>query len=330
MTTRALSFFSPSSLLALSFALLLTSSPRLLAQLTQFNLSSPTGLNFYTYTWTPLTVAGSGGGYLLDPAADQQTGQIEDDFVSSASTPGFFMRYGNVPGVGAANEASIAFRFLMNKVYFNNQGVPTFGGLASIGMDSNGDGAIDIVFTVVGKNQSNGINYQLPGTGANVSPSTTSLGSNVLLSAFNSSNFDYRVADNTIYPGWTQVSTEPDAVITFALSFTNINTALAAAGKAPITASTMLRFIAFTSTQGNSINQDVYGSTGISGAVRFDAPGGGFTELTDATGRPIPEPATWFSLAALLGAGYGLKRLRSSRATSGARNVGATPAATVS
>jgi hypothetical protein len=327
MMTRALRLRPSFATLAVAIALVFRFAPSASAQLTQFSVSSPTGINFYTYTWTPLTVAGSGG-YLLDPTADQQTGQFEDDFVSSASTPGFFMRYGNIPGVGAANEEAIAFRMVMNKAYYDNKGNPVFGGLASIGLDSNNDGTIDIVFTVVGKNQDKGINYQLPGTGANVSPSTTTLGSNVLLSTFNSSNFDYRLADNTIYPGWTQVTTDPDAVITFALSFTNINTALAAAGKAPITSSTLLRFIAFTSTQGNSINQDVYGSNGISGAVRFDAPGGGFTELTDATGRPIPEPATWLSLTALLGAGYGLKRLRESRAA-GRRHTSA-PTAPVS
>ena len=280
-----------------------------LAQAQSFSVSDITGLNFYTYFWTPLTVAGGGGAYLSDPTLDQQTGQIQDDFVGSATTPGFFMRYGQINGVD-----SVAFRLVENKVSYDNKGVPTFSGQASIGMDSDGDGAIDIVFTVIGKNQSNGISYQAPGTGANVSPSTTTLGGPVLISSFNSTNFDYRVADASIYPGWTQVGTDPDAVLTFSISFASLNAALNAVGKASITPTTLVRFIAFTSTQTNAINQDVYGSTGISSAVRFDAPGGGFTEWTDVTGRPVPEPPTIFAVGALLAVGCIIKFRRGRKA----------------
>ena len=275
-----------------------------------FTVSSPTGLNFYTYNWTPLTT--TGGNYLLDPALDQQTGQVADDFVSAASTPGFFMRYGLINGV-----ESVAFRVVLNKLTTDNKGNPDFIGQVSIGFDSTGDGALDLVLTTIGKNSTNGINWQAPGTGANVSPNTTTLGTPTLISAFTATNFDYRVADSTIYPGWTQIGPAPDAVLTFSISFASLNSALAAVGKPAVTADSMLRFIAFTSTQTNSINQDVYGTTGISTAVRFDA-GGGFTEFTDLTGRPIPEPSTLISLGAFLAAALGVKRLRRSRRPSAA------------
>ena len=275
------------------------------ARAQSFSVSDPTRLNISTYYWTPLTVAGSGGNFMSDPAADQQTGQYADDFVGTATNPGFFIRFGQINGTD-----SVAFRIVENKVY-SSQGTPTFTGQASIGMDADGNGSIDIVFTAIGKNQGNGINWQAPGTGANVSPSTTTLGTPTLITGFNASNFDYRPVDATIYPGWTQVTTDPDAVLTFALTLTQINTALAAVGQAPVTSSTLLRFIAFTSTQTNAINQDIYGSSGISGAVRFDAPGGGFTEFTDFTGRPVPEPSTYVSLGVLLGVGLVVRaRLR--------------------
>lgn len=301
MSRRSPRFLRQAVLLLAVFALSLGTVRTASAQ--AFTVSDPTGLNFFTYTWTPLTT--TGGGYLLDPPLDQQTGQKADDFVSGASTPGFFMRYGTIGGV-----ESVAFRLVENALYTDNRGLPAFAGQASIGMDTNNDGAIDIVFTVIGKNQNNGISYQAPGTGANVSPNTTSLGTPVLISAFTATNFDYRAADNTIYPGWTQSGPEVDAVLTFALSFQQINNALTALGKATVTSSTLLRFIAFTSTQTNAINQDVYGSNGISGAVRFDAPGGGFTEYTDLTGRPIPEPSTWVGLGALLATGLIVHRVR--------------------
>lgn len=272
-----------------------------------FSVADPTASSAGNYTWAPLLA--SGGTFLLDPASDQQTGQTADDYVSSTGNPGFFMRYGQINGVD-----SVAFRFLENKIYTDNKGVPDFAGQASVGLDTTGDGAIDIVFTVIGKNSNNGINYQAPGTGANVSPNTTSLGTPVLMSAFNATNFSYVAVDSTNYPGWTQVGTDPDAMLTFSISFASLNAALNALGKPSITPSTLVRFIAFTSTQTNAINQDVYGSNGISGATRFDAPGGGFTEYTDATGRPIPEPTTGVAVGVLLAAGLFVRHRRRSRA----------------
>lgn len=274
-----------------------------------FSITDPTASSAGNYTWAPLLSAS--GGYLLDPANDQQTGQTADDYVSSASNPGFFMRYGQINGVD-----SVAFRLMENTLTTDNKGNPSFTGQASIGLDTTGDGAIDIVFTVIGKNSNNGINYQAPGSGTNDSPNTTTLGTPTLISAFNASNFSYTAVNSTNYPGWTQVGTDPDAMLTFSLSFASLNAALNAVGKPSITTSTLVRFIAFTSTQTNAINQDVYGSTGISGATRFDAPGGGFTDYTDSTGkpRPTPEPATGAAVGVLLAAGLMVRHRRRSRA----------------
>lgn len=279
-----------------------------------FTVSDPTRADASTYYWTPLTIAGSGGAFLTDPALDQQTGQIEDDLVGGTDIPGFFIRFGQISGVDA-----VAFRLIENKPMLS-KGVPTFSGQVSVGMDSDGTGSIDIVFTAIGKNQGKGINYQAPGTGTNDSPSTTTLGSPVLITAFTASNFDYRLVDSTIYPGYTQVGTDPDAVLTFALTLAQVNAALAAVNQPAITPTTLVRFIAFTSTQTNAINQDIYGSSGISGAVRFDAPGGGFTEFTDLTGQPVPEPSTVVGVAALMGVGLWVRWRREKR--SGKGNAG--------
>lgn len=265
-----------------------------LARAQSFTVTSQTrtGVAAPTYFWTPLTVAGSGGSYVTDPTADQQTGQPEDDLIGSGTNPGFFVKYGQIGGVD-----SVAFRLVEEKAYLNNQSVPTFTGGVYVGIDTNGDGALDIVVSAVGKSQGNGINYQNPGPGANVSPSTTSLGNLINLSAFTSTNFDYQVLDGTSatsvsrYAGYTQVGATADAILTFAVTLAQLNSGLTALGKATVNSTTMMRFIAFTSQQGNAINQDVYGPNGISTAVRFDS-GGGFTEYTDLTGKPVPEPAT--------------------------------------
>jgi hypothetical protein len=271
-------------------------APRI-ARAQAFTINDPTvSADGSTYYWTPFTVAGSGGAKMSDPTIDQQTGQLADDLVGSATTPGFFIRYGQIDGVD-----SVAFRIMENKVY-EHQGDPNFTGQVSVGLDTDNDGGLDIVLTAIGKNSSNGINYQAPGGGLNNSPSTTSLGNAVLLSPFTTTNFDYRAVDSTIYPNWTQIGTDPDAALSFAFSFASLNSALTALGEATITTDTLLRFMAFTSTQTNSINQDIYGPSGISAATTFTA-SGGFSELTTITGKPIPELSSGILTGGLLAAG---------------------------
>jgi hypothetical protein len=262
-----------------------------------FSVSDPTtSADGSVYYWTPFTVAGSGGVKMSDPTIDQQTGQTADDLVGSATTPGFFIRFGQINGVD-----SVAFRLMENKLYTQG-GNTNFTGQVSVGLDTDGDGGLDIVLTAIGKNSNNGINYQAPGTGLNNSPSTTSLANPVLMSAFTSSNFDYQAVNSTLYPNWTQIGSDPDASLTFALSFASLNNALTTLGESTITTSTLLRFIAFTSTQTNAINQDLYGPNGITDATTFSA-SGAFTEFTDITGRPVPELPTAVLTGGLLGVG---------------------------
>lgn len=279
-----------------------------LSRAQSFSVTDPTtSADGSTYYWTPFTVAGGGGTRMSDPTIDQQTGQVQDDLVGSASTPGFFIRYGQIGGVD-----SVAFRFVENKLYVSGQSPPAFTGQVSVGMDTNNDGAIDIVLTVIGKNSNNGINYQGPGAGTNTSPSTTTLSNPTLISAFSATNFDYEQINSTLYPNWTQIGTDPDAVLTFAVSFASLNSALNALGDASLTTSTLIRFIAFTSTQTNAINQDIYGPNGISAAQTFTT-SGAFSELTTITGVPIPEPSSGVSMGGLLGIGMLIGGLRKYR-----------------
>lgn len=278
-------------------------APRI-AQAQAFTVNDPTvSVDGSTCYWTSFTVAGSGGVKMSDPTIDQQTGQLGDDLVGNATTPGFFIRYGQINGVD-----SVAFRVMENKVYTQG-GSTSFGGQVSIGLDTDNDGGLDIVITAIGKNSNNGINYQAPGTGLNNSPSTTSLGNPTLLSAFDANNYSYQAVDSTIYPNWTQIGADPDAALTFSFSFASLNAALTALGESTITTSSYLRFMAFTSTQTNAINQDIYGPNGITDATTF-VTSGGFSELTTITGKPVPEPSTVILTGGLLGAGllFGSRR----------------------
>ncbi|HEY0945709.1 MAG TPA: PEP-CTERM sorting domain-containing protein [Opitutaceae bacterium] len=283
-----------------------------------------------TYNFAPLQVAGSGGSlFLSDSRADQQTGQYGDDFVGgSTSNPGFMMQYGQINGVDY-----VAFRLRYNEYnptsYDNNA-------KTRLGMDGDGDGDIDLFFGVdFHNNSAPTIGFQAPGTGLNVSPSTTSIGNNFIptfeagesslaqsyLTLQDGVTFSYMQVTEANTPGFTNFASgkagtpDADAYMTFAVPFLYLQEALQDLSGVNITPSSFVRFIAFTSTQNNSINQDIFGSNGISGSVRFDAPGGGFTEYTDATGSPVPEPATYAQVGTLLGIGgfLWLKRRRQTR-----------------
>lgn len=215
-------------------------------------------------------VVTSSGTPMTDFLNDQQTGQGSDDF----SVNGFYMNFVNVGGVQTQ-----VLRFQMNT--FDPKG---FRGNLRIGIDATGDGAIDLFYGVSTSGSSAGIYFQNPGTGLNVSPSTTTLGTNYGMIALTSTNYSYVQSDVVA----------DDAMISFSVPFASINSALQGVG-IQADSSTFMRFIAFTATQSNSINQDMYGTSGINSAVRFDAEGGGFTEFQNFNGaRPVvPEPSTY-------------------------------------
>lgn len=215
-------------------------------------------------------VVGISGSLLTDVLNDQQTGQGSDDF----SVNGFFMNYETVNGV-----LTQFVRFQFN--VFDSKG---FRGNVRLGVDANYDGDIDLFYgvTVTGGNNNSGIFFQNPGTGLNISPSTTSLLSSYGRVALTSDNYSYTVSDVI----------SDDSMLSFAVSFNSINSALNNLG-ININEDSYLRYVAFTSTQDNSINQDLYGSTVVNTSIRFDE--GVFTEYSNFSGNiPIvPEPQVY-------------------------------------
>lgn len=213
---------------------------------------------------------------MTDFLADQATGQGADDFVVN----GIYLKYGLANGVYTQYVRAV----------FTNYQSKGFGGNFKVGVDANADGALDIVYGVVDTGGNKGIVIQVPTTGA-VSTGSTSLGAATSTIAFTTTNYNYSVLD---------FGTTGYGMLTFAINFSTVQTALANQG-ITVDQNTYLRSIFFTATNQGAINQDIYGTSGITNTLRFDS-GGGFTEYQNFTGGtiPIPEPSTYIQIGAIL------------------------------
>lgn len=243
-----------------------------------------------TTGWNAWTTAA--GAVMTDSLADQQTGQGQDDFVG-----GFKQQAGYL---GSDTVKSIMWQTQMAK--YDSKG---FNGSIELGMNLTGSGgAINLIMKVSDK--TGDITFATPGTGANDGPSTTSWGNfnTTGVIALTASNYNY----SAVPTGTTSYGTNTNAFVTFAISYTNLQAAIRTyAGPAfssfVVNDLTALSFIAFTSTQGNAINQDLFGTTGNTSSTGTFASLGAGTSFIRPGGGPIPEPAAFFHLGGILGVG---------------------------
>lgn len=270
------------------FIILLLVTATSLAQTTIYVAGPRTGLGS---AWVGMTSTYNPGNttFLSDPLSDQQTGQSSDDFVNTAGQPGMFISNGFVGGV-----ASVGLR-----VYLAGYQPSGYTGNIRFGIDANSDGVVDLFFgpALGGAAKNQGIVFQLPTGAGNYSPSTTNLGNNFGRISFTSLNFDYQMLNSTIDSTWTNVGPDTNAVLSFNFPTQTLKDILATVG-ITMNDQTYFSILAFTSTQANAINQDLYGSVGITNTTRFDGIDGGFTDYYAFDGswrsRPIvPEPSTY-------------------------------------
>ena len=125
--------------------------------LTNINLAGNTG-------WSSLLY-----GSRQDPGGDQQASKASTDIVGDAGHATLYFNYDN-KGTATESDDEISYRF---RVASADSG-GAFGAKGIIGIDADLDGTIDIYVGVDDAQTSNVVLYN-PGTGANISPNTSSI-----------------------------------------------------------------------------------------------------------------------------------------------------------
>jgi hypothetical protein len=235
---------------------------------------------------------------VFDHGNDAQTGDPRAELVGDVDNPGFYFGYDRDP-LNALNGGSLLFRVRVAAWDTNTNDHTTPGNFAGqygsnlfIGIDGNGDGAIDIFVSADdrGTPATNGVKIFYPAcaaaTGCFTGPSTTSLGAQTGSTALFTTtgltpNFDWRQVTSTSDPrtgteaALNQNVTHPsvgansnyqniDGFFSFSVSLASVRTALANNPNASgvisnFNSSTSMRFIAVTAQQANSFNQDTGG-----------------------------------------------------------------------
>lgn len=251
---------------------------------------------------------------MSEVTVDQQTGQGSDDFAADATYAGFYQKAGTIDGVD-----HLLFRARFDKFDGNDRWGN--GGNLGIGMDVNGDGALDLIMMLSESsgnvnNRTRIIQWGDPGTGANTGPSTTSWSFPTQTPITLAVNSTYDVVQTT---DGSMLNDNADIFLSFAVNFASLQAAVQA--YTPFTSFTMtyatrISYIAFTSTQANSLNQDLYGTTGNTSSTLTWAELGAITGPANAFGV-VPEPSTYAQVAGFLLAGFllGWRRHRRSVGT---------------
>lgn len=227
---------------------------------------------------------------------DQQTGQGGADIVGDATNSGFYSAY---------DGTYLYYRVRFGATDGNGQNV-AFSGLFWVGIDGNSDGVIDLFLGVNNQGSTKVLQFVSAGTGANNSPSTTSIGTAQAQYqiAESATNFNYGSVTTTLQPGVTNTDlngdSKTDSFLTFRVAFAGasgtptLQGAMLGIAGINLTANSPLSYVIATSTQSNSLNQDIGGlPKNFDGTQTWTALGAITPALTlSGTPPPVPEPGT--------------------------------------
>jgi len=247
--------------------------------------------NSPTTDWTPIFYPSA----IPDAGDDQSTGVAEADLVGDLIHAALYATFDDA-GTPLATDGNLGFRVRIG----SEQNPPGFSQVLAVGIDADANGAIDLFLLVDNQGQDRIAIYD-PGTGANTSPSNTTISATGTTYAQGPGNYDWSPVDGTIDPLASSFDVDADGstdyFLSFVVPFQDVVDALAANGIAGVDESTALSFVVGTSTQANSFNQDLAGPTG---GVNSSSTWGALGAISDPIApASLPEPSS----AALLGLG---------------------------
>ena len=175
----------------------------------------------------------------------------------------------------------------------------TFDHVLLFGFDSNTDGALDGFFGVDNSGNPDRLRIWNTDGGLNTAPSNTGVGSSAMDYVQNSLNYNFSPVDGTIDPAATSFDIDGDGNTDYFVSF------LIPVADLSFDLNSPVRFILATSTQSNSINQDI---GGLQGGLNSMVPWGTNGGFTDPIG--VPEPSSVLLLALTGGLGFFIIRRR--------------------
>ena len=263
-----------------------------------------------TTSWTPILYSNNNP----DPSNDQQTGSPEGDIVGNAAHASAYTMFGDA-GTSSLTDGTLGFRVRLG-ADTNPAGFKT---ALFVGIDANNDGKLDLFLGVNNSGSADTVGIWNPGTGANVSPSTTSMVATPLVSYTpTASNYYWSAVTATNDPsvgGATDLDGggQNDFFLGFAIPFADIVSQLAAAG-ITFDQNSTLTYVIATATQANSLNQDLNGVAGsVNSSLTWSQLGVLSNPMTAAGLASVPEinPTLWVGLLLVAA---GLQRWFSQRA----------------
>ena len=251
-----------------------------------------------TTSWTPILYSSSNP----DPSNDQQTGSSEGDIVGNAQHPSAYTMFGdgNTPSL---TDGTLAFQIRLGA----DTSPSGFKTALFVGIDANNDGKLDLFLGVNNSGSADTVGIWNPGSGANVSPNTTSIVSTPLVSYTpTAANYAWRAVNTTNDPSVGSATDldgggQNDYFLGFAVPFSDVVAQLAAAG-ITFDQNSTLTYVIATATQANSLNQDLNGvGKNYDPSLTWSQLGVVSIPMTPGGVAPVPEvnPALWIGLLLL-------------------------------
>lgn len=246
-----------------------------------------------------------------DYSSDEQATSVESDIVGNSDNRSFFT-YFDDQGTISTTDDMLGYRVRVagekNPAGFNN--------VVFVGMDLDQDNDLDVFAGVSFAGSSSVIGLFAPGTGANNSPSTTTIqgiSPTYQDQAVQGTNFDFRAV--TAGDGGTTTDVdggETDYYVSFLIAYSDLEGYASSIGIA-LTQDTPISYVLATATQDNSLNQDFNGlPKTFDGSTTWKDLGVLTTPVTvtgSTAGPVIPEPSTSL-LAGLAGVAFLFRRKR--------------------